>query len=74
MPSTKIMGAVIYSDAKASFDRIIENMSKLTYMRKGIAQEIAKLHAQTLNAMQYYTKTQYGSSKLYNRHMQPDPF
>jgi hypothetical protein len=33
----RLTGAIIYNDAKACFDRIIENMSNLALMREGLA-------------------------------------
>jgi hypothetical protein len=34
----RLSGAVIYNDAKACFDRIIENMSNLACMREGLSE------------------------------------
>jgi hypothetical protein len=70
----RLNGAIVYNDAKACFDRIIENVSNLTCLREGLAPEIALLHAQTLSKMQYYIKTQTESSSTFNGHLQPDPF
>jgi hypothetical protein len=70
----RLTGAVIYNDAKACFDRIVENISNLTCMREGLPTQIASLHAQTLQQMRYHTKTQYGRSLTYNGHMKPAPF
>jgi hypothetical protein len=70
----RLSGAIIYNDAKACFDRIIENMSNLTCMREGLPVSIAQLHANTLSTMRYHLKIQYGCSQLYNGHLQPDPF
>jgi hypothetical protein len=36
--------------------------------------KIASLHAQTLQHMRYYIKTQHGCLNKYNGHMIPDPF
>jgi hypothetical protein len=69
-----LQGAVIYNDAKACFDRIIENISNLTCLREGLAPKIAQLHAQTLQNIRYYIKTQHGCLNKYNGHMLPDPF
>jgi hypothetical protein len=68
----KLQGAVLYNDAKACFDRIIENMSNLVCMRERLAPEIACLHAQTLQQMKYYIQTQNGCHHKYNGHMLPD--
>jgi hypothetical protein len=70
----KLQGAVIYNDAKACFDRIIENMSNLACMREGLSPQIAALHAQTLQHIKYYIKTQHGCGEAYNGHMLPDAF
>jgi hypothetical protein len=70
----QLTGAVVYNDAKACFDRIIENMSNLACMREGLAPQLATLHSQTLQKMQYFIKTHHGCGKHYNCHMHPDPF
>jgi hypothetical protein len=70
----QLSGAIVYNDAKACFDRIIENMSNLACMREGLSPKIADLHAQTLQQMKYHIKTQNGCSTQLNRHMKPDPF
>jgi hypothetical protein len=70
----KLQGGVIYNDAKACFDRIVENMGNLTCMREGLSPTIALLHAQTLSQMKYYIKTQHGCDSQYKGHMKPDPF
>jgi hypothetical protein len=70
----RLSGAIVYNDAKACFDRIIENVSNLTCLREGMAPEIALLHAQTLQTMRYYIQTQTGPSPKFNGHLQPDPF
>jgi hypothetical protein len=70
----KLTGAVVYNDAKACLDRIIENMSNLACMREGLSPKIAQLHAQTLQQMKYFIKTQHGCSQISNGHMAPDPF
>jgi hypothetical protein len=72
--SSKKTGATLYNDAKACFDRIIENISNLTLMSHGLSPKIAKLHAQTLTKIKYYLKTGHGISTINNGHMQPDPF
>jgi hypothetical protein len=70
----RLNGAVIYNDAKACFDRIVENISNLICMREGLPAKIATPHAQTFQQMRYNIKTQYGSSTIHNDHMKPDPF
>jgi hypothetical protein len=70
----RLDGAIIYNDAKACFDRIVENLSNLTFMREGLPTYLVKLHAQTLLNMQYHIKTIYGCENQTNGHMKPDPF
>ena len=70
----KLTGATIYNDAKACFDRIIENISNVTLMREGLHHKIAKLHAQTLTQAEYFIKTKHGTHDKPNGHMKPDPF
>jgi hypothetical protein len=43
-------------------------------MREGLDPKLASLHAQTLEQMKYFIKTQYGCAKTFNGHMKPDPF
>jgi hypothetical protein len=43
----RLQGAVLYNDAKACYDRIIENLSNLSLLKEGLPIELAKLHAQT---------------------------
>jgi hypothetical protein len=64
----------VCNDAKACYDRIIENVRSLTLLREGLAPKIATLHAQTLRHMKYPIKTQNGISPTDNEHMRPDPF
>jgi hypothetical protein len=67
-------GATLYNDAKACFDRIIENISNVTLMSEGLNPKIAKLHTQTLTRAKYHIKTGHGISKMANGHMNPEPF
>lgn len=64
----------MYNDAKASFDRIVENISNLTCLNAGAPIDVLDLHNNTLNSMQYIIKHKHGLSPLINGHMQPDPF
>jgi hypothetical protein len=70
----KQIGATLYNDAKACFDRIIENISNLTLLSEGLSPKIAKLHSQTLTKIKYYLKTGHGISTINNGHMKPDAF
>lgn len=58
----RLEGAVLYNDAKACFDRIIENFSNLCCIREGMPSQIASLHAQTLEKIKYYVKTKFGGN------------
>jgi hypothetical protein len=70
----KLPGAILYNDAKACFDRIIENISNMTLLAEGLHPLIAQLHAQTLRSARYYLKTKFGVAQIANGHMHPDPF
>jgi hypothetical protein len=41
------VGAVMYNDAKACYDQIVENISNMSLLREGLPIEIAILHSQT---------------------------
>jgi hypothetical protein len=56
----RLTGAVMYNDAKACCDRIIENASNLTLLREGIPIQIPKLHAQTFLKIEYHIKHKLG--------------
>jgi hypothetical protein len=73
MPTEKT-GATLYNDAKACLDHIIENISNITLLSKGLHTNIAQLHANTLTNAQYVIKTSHDISKLTNGHMKPEPF
>jgi hypothetical protein len=70
----KLTGATIYNDAKACFDRIIENVSNATLISEGLNPKIAVLHAQTLSTANYIIKTKQGLHDTPNGHMKPEPF
>lgn len=67
-------GGIMYNDAKACFDRIIENISNLTCLNAGAPIQVLNLHHQTVESMQYLIKHKYGISPLANGHNKPDPF
>ena len=67
-------GGVMYNDAKACFDRIIENFSNLTCLNAGAPIEVLNLHHNTLHNMNYIIKHKFGLSPHINGHMKPDPF
>ena len=67
-------GGVMYNDAKACFDRVIENISNLTCLNAGTPIEVCNLHSNTLHNMKYIIKHKFGLSPHINGHMNPDPF
>ena len=67
-------GGVMYNDAAACFDRIIENVSNITCMNAGAPLNVLDLHAKTIESMQYIIKHKNGLSPKANGHLQPDPF
>lgn len=67
-------GGIMYNDAKACFDRIIENISNISCMREGLPIEIAKLHNQTFKNIKYYIKHRGGIGEKPNQHSDEDPF
>jgi hypothetical protein len=56
----RLTGAVVYHDAKACFDRVLENLSNLLLLREGLPTEVALLHAQTFIQIQYHIKHRLG--------------
>lgn len=70
----RISGGVIYNDAKACFDRVIENISNLTCLNAGAPIKVLDLHSQTIHSMQYIIKHKQGLSPTANGHLKPDPF
>ncbi len=70
----RLLSAILYNDAKACFDRIIENISNLSLLAEGLHPQITDLHTQTLALAKYYIKTQYGIGQIPNGHMDPEPF
>ena len=51
------------NDASACFDRIIVPLAMLAARRCGMSNESIKIHAETLQSMQYSVKTQFGVSE-----------
>jgi hypothetical protein len=70
----KLAGTILYHDAKACFDRIVENLSNTTLLSEGINPRLVRLHAQTLKNAKYHIKTKYGIATRPNGHMRPDAF
>jgi hypothetical protein len=69
----KLQASVLYNDAKACYDRIIENISNLSLIREGLPIELAKLHAQTFDTIQYHIKHRYGIGTTHHSHNNPSP-
>lgn len=70
----KLSGTLLYHDAKACFDRIIENISNASLLSEGINPKLVKLHANTLSKARYHIKTKYGVANTPNGHRCPDAF
>jgi hypothetical protein len=70
----RLSGGIMYNDAKACFDRIVENISNITCLNAGAPIDVLNLHHNTLSSIQYVIKHKRGLSPLVNGHMQPDPF
>jgi hypothetical protein len=56
----RLQSAIMCNNAKACYDRIIENLNKLTLLRKGLPVEVAKLHTQTFHTIQFHIKHMLG--------------
>jgi hypothetical protein len=69
----KLQGAVLYNEAKACYDRVIENLSNLTQLREGLPIQIAQLHAQTFHTTKYRIKHRMGIGSKTHSHLQPSP-
>jgi Reverse transcriptase (RNA-dependent DNA polymerase) len=67
----RLSGAVVYNDAKACYDRVIENLSNLALMKQGLPVEIAKLHSNTFHRIQYYIKHKLGIGAVPHSHNNP---
>jgi hypothetical protein len=69
----RLSGAVLYNDAKACYDRVIENLSNMALMKQGLPLELAKLHSQTFTKIQYYIKHKLGIGNTPHSHRNPKP-
>jgi hypothetical protein len=69
----RLSGAVVYNDAKACYDRVIENISNLALLKQGLPIEIARLHAQTFHQIQYFIKHKLGIGQTPHSHKHPQP-
>jgi hypothetical protein len=63
----------MYNDAKACYDQIIENISNISLLREGLPIEIAKLHSQTFQLIQYLIKHKQGIGPVTHSHNKPEP-
>jgi hypothetical protein len=64
----------MYNDAKACYDRIVENISNnMSLLREGLPIEIAKLHSQTFQSIQYHIKHKQGIGPITHSHNKPEP-
>jgi hypothetical protein len=69
----KLQGAVLYNNAKACYDRIIENISNLSLLLEGSPIEITMLHAQTYQQIKYHIKHRFGIGEKTHCHRSPKP-
>jgi hypothetical protein len=69
----RLSGAAVYNDAKACYDRVIENASNLALMKQGLPVELARLHAQTFKEIKYYIKHRLGIGDIPHSHHRPKP-
>ena len=63
----------MYNDAKACYDRIVENISNMSLLREGLPIEIAKLHSQTFHSIEYQIKHKQGIGSQSHKHNNPAP-
>lgn len=69
----RLSGAVQYNDAKACYDRVVENISNLALMKQGLPTALAKLHSQTFHKINYYIKNNLGIGTTPHGHNHPKP-
>jgi hypothetical protein len=69
----RLNGGVIYNDAKACYDRIIENVSNLALIHQGLPINITTLHSQTFQSIEYTIKHKLGLGSNTHKHNQPAP-
>jgi hypothetical protein len=69
----RLYGGVIFNDAKACYDRIIENISNIALLHQGLPIKIAKLHYQTFSQINYTIKHKLGLSTTSHKHKCPAP-
>jgi hypothetical protein len=69
----RLHGGVIYNNAKACYNRIIENISNLAVRHQGLPNNIAKLHCQTFQSIEYTIKHKLGLGVNTHKHNHPSP-
>jgi hypothetical protein len=69
----RLSGAVLYNDAKACYNRVIENLSNLALMKQGLPLQLARLHSQTFHNIKYYIKHKLGIGSKPHSHRNPNP-
>jgi hypothetical protein len=69
----RLHGGVIYNDAKACYDGIIENVSNLALVHHGLPKRIAKLYCQTFQSIKYTIKHKLGLGSNTHKHKHPAP-
>jgi hypothetical protein len=72
----RLTGAVMYNNAKACYDRVVECISNMALLREGLREglpvEIAKLHAKTFHQIEYYIKHRQGLGPTPHSHNRPE--
>jgi hypothetical protein len=63
----------MYNDAKACYDQIPENISNMSLLQEGLPLEIAKLHSQTFQSIEYQIKHKQGIGSHSHKHNHPAP-
>jgi hypothetical protein len=69
----RLNGGVVYNDAKACYNRIIENLSNIELLHHGLPKPIAALHAQTFKLIKYRIKHKLALSDSTHQHNHPAP-
>jgi hypothetical protein len=69
----QLFGGIVYNDAKACYDCIIENLSNLAQLHQGLPISIDKMHAYTFQQIEYIIEHKLGMSTNSRKHNQPAP-
>jgi hypothetical protein len=62
------------ADARACFDRMIENMTNMCLRAQGMPDQNLLLHARTQQNIRYHILTHHGVSKQHNQHTEETPW